>query len=82
MSLRQRFIPRALYGRVHAGHRLINRGAALAGAAVGGILAGSLGLDSVFLLASAVVLVSTLGFVVVNDRNVAAALAAAESDPG
>jgi predicted MFS family arabinose efflux permease len=78
VSLRQRFIPAGLYGRVHAGHRLVNRGSALAGAVAGGIIGGAVGLTAVFWLAAVVVFASCLGAIVVNDRNVAAALAAAE----
>jgi MFS family permease len=78
VSLRQRFIPRELYGRVHAGHRLLNRGASLAGGIVGGLLGGGFGLPVVFVVAAIVVLASGLGALVVNDRNVAAALAEAE----
>lgn len=81
VSLRQRFIPGELYGRVHAGHRLVNRGSALVGAIVGGVLGGTVGLTAVFWLAAIVVFASCLGAIVVNDRNVAAALAAAEPDP-
>ncbi|HYH93962.1 MAG TPA: MFS transporter [Candidatus Saccharimonadales bacterium] len=77
VSLRQRFIPAGLYGRVHAGHRLVNRGAGLAGAIVGGVLGSAAGLTSVFLLAAIVVFLSCLGAIVVNDRSVAAALAEA-----
>jgi MFS family permease len=76
VSLRQRFIPPGLYGRVHAGHRLIIRGAGLAGGIVGGVLGSAAGLPAVFLMAAIVVLVSCLGGLVVNDRSVAAALAA------
>jgi hypothetical protein len=78
VSLRQRFIPGSLYGRVHAGHRLLNRGAALAGGIVGGLIGGLVGLPAVFVVAAAVVLASMLGGLIVNDRNVAAALAVAE----
>lgn len=81
VSLRQRFIPPALYGRVHAGHRLLNRGATLVGGLAGGLIGGALGLPVVFLVAGLVVLASGLGAIVVNDRNVAAALAAAEPAP-
>jgi MFS family permease len=76
VSLRQRFIPPDLYGRVHAGHRLLARGAALAGGIAAGVLGGAVGLPAVFLLAAVVVFVSMLGGLIVNDRNVAAALAA------
>lgn len=74
VSLRQRFIPAELYGRVHAGHRLLNRGAALAGGVVGGILASTAGLRAVFAVAAIVVFASCLGARWVNDRTVAAAL--------
>ena len=80
VSLRQRFIPAGLYGRVHAGHRLVNRGSALAGSIVGGVLGGAVGLTAVFWLAAIVVFASCLGAIVVNDRNVAAALAAADGE--
>ena len=79
VSLRQRFIPAALYGRVHAGHRLLNRGGALAGGIAGGVLGSAVSLPAVFTMAASVVLVSTLGAVVVNERNVHAALAAART---
>lgn len=75
VSLRQRFIPPGLYGRVHAGHRLVIRGAGLAGGIVGGVLGSAAGLPAVFLMAAIVVLASCLGGLVVNDRSVAAALA-------
>ena len=75
VSLRQRFIPHDLYGRVHAGHRLLSRGGALVGSVLGGVLATLFGLPVVFAIAAAVVFVSCLGGLVVNERNVAAALA-------
>jgi MFS family permease len=78
VSLRQRFIPGNLYGRVHAGHRLLNRGAALAGGIVGGLIGGLVGLPAVFVVAALVVFASMLGGLIVNDRNVASALAVAE----
>ncbi len=77
VSLRQRFIPAGMYGRVHAGHRLANRGAALLGGVSGGLVGGALGLPAVFALAGVIVLVSCVGAVVVNDERIAAALAAA-----
>jgi hypothetical protein len=52
------------------------RGAGLAGGIVGGVLGSAAGLPAVFLMAAIVVLVSCLGGFVVNDRSVAAALAA------
>ncbi len=80
VSHRQRFMPAGMYGRVHAGHRLANRGAALLGGVSGGLLGGALGLQAVFAVAGVVVLVSCVGAVVVNDERVAAALAAAGQD--
>jgi MFS family permease len=79
VSLRQRFIPIELYGRVHAGHRLLNRAASLAGGIVGGLIGGAFGLPVVFAMAALVVLASGIGALVVNDRNVAAALADARA---
>ena len=78
VSLRQRFIPAGLYGRVHAGHRLLARSAMLAGGIVAGIVGGAVGLPAVFVMAAVVVFASCLGAVVVNDRNVALALSAPE----
>lgn len=75
VSLRQRFIPPGLYGRVHAGHRLVNRGAGLAGGVAGGVLGAAVGLPAVFWFAAAVTLLSCLGGLVVTDANVDAALA-------
>lgn len=74
VSLRQRFIPRELYGRVHAGHRLLSRGGALLGSVIGGVLAALFGLTIVFVVAAVLVVVSCLGGLVVNERTVAAAL--------
>lgn len=79
VSLRQRFIPGGLYGRVHAGHRLVTRAAGLAGGFAGGVLASTVGLTGVFWMAAAVVLLSALGGLVVNDRAVAEAIAAASA---
>jgi hypothetical protein len=76
VSLRQRFIPPRLYGRVLAGHRLVTIGASLAGGVFSGLVAGVIGLPAVFAVAGLVALLSSLGGIVVNDRNVAAALAA------
>ena len=78
VSLRQRFIPPGLYGRVHAGHRLVSRAAGLAGGFAGGVIASTVGLTGVFWMAAAVVLLSALGGLVVNDRAVASAIAAAD----
>jgi MFS family permease len=81
VSLRQRFIPHALYGRVHAGHRLLSRSSSLVGSVLGGVLATLFGLPAIFVVATVVVLLSCLGGLVVNERNVATALAEAEGDP-
>jgi MFS family permease len=70
VSLRQRFIPSNLYGRVHAGHRLLSRGGALLGSVLGGVLATLLGLPAVFAVAAAVVVASCLGGIIVNDRTI------------
>ncbi len=78
VSLRQRFIPASLYGRVHAGHRLLSRGGALLGSVLGGVLATLLGLPAAFAIAAAVVVASCLGGIIVNDRTIAAALVDAE----
>ena len=75
VSLRQRFIPSSLYGRVHAGHRLLSRGGALLGSVLGGVLATILGLPAAFAIAAAIVVASCLGGIIVNDRTIAAALA-------
>jgi MFS family permease len=80
VSLRQRFIPSALYGRVHAGHRLLARSGALIGSVLGGVLATLFGLPVVFAVATVVVIVSCLGGLVVNERNIATALAAGAPD--
>ena len=82
VSLRQRFIPPGLYGRVHAGHRLVSRGGALLGGLAGGVVGSAAGLTTVFWLAAVVVLLSAAGALVVNDRNVAAALAARDGAVG
>lgn len=75
VSLRQRFIPRDLYGRVHAGHRLVVRLSNLAGAVVGGLVASTVSITAVFWLGAVVVLASGLGGLVVTDGAVARALA-------
>lgn len=74
VSLRQRFIPRDLYGRVHAGHRLVVRLSGLAGAVVGGVVASTAGLTAVFWLGAFVVLASGLGGRIVTDDAVDRAL--------
>jgi MFS family permease len=78
VSLRQRFIPRSLYGRVQSGHRLAANLAGLSGGLMGGALASVAGLPAAFVLAGLASLASCLGWIVVNDRSVAAALAAGE----
>jgi MFS family permease len=76
VSLRQRFIPRALYGRVQAGHRLAANLAGLAGGILAGIVGTVAGLPAAFAMAGIGSLLACLGWLWVNDRSVAAALAA------
>jgi predicted MFS family arabinose efflux permease len=78
VSLRQRFIPPGLYGRVHASHRLVTRAAGLVGGFVGGVVAATIGLPAVFWMGGVVVLLSGLGGLVVTDRAVAEAVASSE----
>ena len=81
VSLRQRFIPAELYGRVHAGHRLVVRASYLAGSVGGGLVAASLGLPAVFAMGAVVVLASGLGGLVVTDPAVEHALAGRPGGP-
>jgi MFS family permease len=76
VSLRQRFVPREIYGRVQSGHRLAANLAGLLGGAVAGVAATIAGLQAAFVVAGVASLVSCLGWFWVNDRTVAAALAA------
>ncbi|MFC4062497.1 MFS transporter [Planomonospora corallina] len=74
VSLRQRLVPEALMGRVHATVRLIGMGSRPLGAAAGGLLSAAAGLPAVF-CAAAVLCVLTVLLVsrTVTTRSVAAA---------
>ena len=75
VSLRQRFVPREIYGRVQSGHRLAANLAGILGGAAAGVAATIAGLPAAFIVAGLASLASCLGWFWVNDRTVAAALA-------
>ena len=81
VSLRQRFVPREIYGRVQSGHRLAANLAGLLGAAAAGVAATIAGLPAAFVVAGTASLLACLGWFWVNDRTVATALAESP-DPG
>jgi MFS family permease len=82
VSLRQRIVPDRLLGRLNAAYRLLAWGTMPIGALFGGVLAEVVGLQSTFLVCSA------LGFVLVplglgiTEAAIAAAEAEAETGPG
>ena len=81
VSLRQRFVPREIYGRVS---RVIDCAANLAGllgGAAAGVAATIAGLPAAFVVAGTASLLACLGWFWVNDRTVATALAESP-DPG
>ncbi|GAA3118481.1 MFS transporter [Planomonospora alba] len=82
VSLRQRLVPEALMGRVHATMRLIGMGSRPLGAAAGGALGAAAGLPAVFYAAAALcVLTVLLVSRSVTARSVTAAEAEAEAAP-
>jgi hypothetical protein len=62
ISLRQAIVPAALLGRVTSSYRLVAMGVAPVGAALGGVVAGTFGLRTPFLLAAVVVTLVGLTF--------------------
>ena len=77
-SLRQAVVPDRLLGRVVSSQRALGYGAVPAGAALGGLVAGALGLRAPFLAAGvALMLVALVSIPWVNNRAVAAARAEA-----
>jgi hypothetical protein len=82
VSLRQRFIPKALYGRVQAGHRLAANVAGIAGGIVAGLVGAAVSLPAAFVIAGSTSLIACLGWIWVNDRSVATALASGRMGEG
>jgi MFS family permease len=76
VSLRQRITPDRLLGRMNAAYRLVGWGTMPLGAALGGVLAETLGLRATFAVAAAVVLTVLAGFRYVTGEAVARAEAA------
>ncbi len=79
LSLRQRITPDALLGRLNACYRLLAWGTLPLGAAVGGLLGELFGLRTVFVVMAAVSGATLLGMLVVDDRAMDAAEAAADA---
>jgi MFS family permease len=76
VSLRQRITPDRLLGRMNAAYRLVGWGTMPIGSLLGGVLAAWLGLRPTFLVATAIVLVTLVGFRFVTKEAVARAEAA------
>src|SRR6478735_4190864 len=79
LSLRQRITPDALLGRLNSCYRLLAWGTLPLGAAVGGLLGELFGLRTVFVVMAAVSGATLLGMLVVDDRVMDAAEAAADA---
>lgn len=80
VSLRQAIIPDRLLGRVNSVYRLLGWGSMPIGAAIGGIMASSMGLRSPFYLQFGVLVVMAIAALpVINNKTIAEARAAAES---
>ncbi|MEU4441721.1 MFS transporter [Actinosynnema sp. NPDC050801] len=71
VSLRQHITPDRLLGRVNSAYRLVAWGTMPLGAAIGGALAHALGLRAVFVIMTAVSLVTLVGLTAVTDRKIA-----------
>jgi MFS family permease len=76
-SLRQRLVPDRILGRVVATFRMLGWGALPLGAAIGGLIGETLGLEAVFAFAAVLTLLMLPARLVITDRRIAAAEAAA-----
>ena len=76
VSLRQRLLPSNLLGRVNASHRLFASVAGIAGGVVGGVVAETVGLQAVFILAATAGALTALGAFIVTDEAIENAEAA------
>ncbi|MEV1116100.1 MFS transporter [Actinosynnema sp. NPDC049800] len=81
VSLRQHVTPDRLLGRVNSAYRLVAWGTMPLGAAIGGVLADAFGLRAVFVIMTAVSLVTLVGLSATSERKIDAALAARSSAP-
>lgn len=79
VSLRQSILPPSLMGRVHATHRTLANLAGLLGAFAAGAIGEAFGLQAVFAVGAAVVLVGALGRFVVTEERIRNAEAEAAS---
>lgn len=79
VSLRQSILPPALMGRVHATHRTLANLAGLIGAFAAGAIGEAFGLQAVFAVGAAIVLVGVLGRLVVTEDRIRTAEAEAAS---
>jgi MFS family permease len=79
VSMRQAILPPSLMGRVHATHRTLANLAGLAGAFIAGAIGEALGLQAVFAVGAAIVLVGVLGRFVVTEERIRIAEAEAAS---
>ena len=70
ISLRQRITPGRLLGRVNSAFRLLAWGTLPLGAAAGGIIADTLGLQAVFMIMGTLTLLLFAGLFVLTDRNI------------
>jgi MFS family permease len=68
VTFRQQVVPPDQLGRVTASYRLFGYGALPIGSAVGGLLATTLGVRTVFPIAAAIVCLAALGLLVVTER--------------
>jgi MFS family permease len=83
VSARQALVPPALFGRVNSVYRFVGWGVMPVGAALGGVLAKTIGLRAPYLLAAAVLVVmAVLARRVIAPRSFDAVLAAARGEPG
>jgi MFS family permease len=73
VSLRQRIAPPHLLGRLNSSYRLVAWGTRPLGAALGGVIAETVGVRAVFVVAGAVIAASLVGMLVVNDARMDAA---------
>ena len=77
VSLRQRITPDRLLGRMNSVYRLMGWGTMPLGALLAGVLGDAFGLRTVFWVSAAINASLLLGFLVVNERSIAASEAAA-----
>jgi len=73
VSLRQRIVPDRLLGRVNASYRLLAWGTMPVGAAVGGVIGQSVGVQAVFLVAGGMTALLLAGRLVITEEAIAAA---------